>query len=371
MNYGMEMVQINDGLTETAACGSSAVYDKANGLVFVSYMTGIPKHYGEATGKICLAIFSPSQPENVRRIVVDCGVGQSRGILGEAIYLIGDGKVRMIFSTALGELATYARDYDFYSNTLSDRMEILFRTEEGDIRLNSTSYEEYVEKHGHPIKYKGKHPTINKVTTYRGELYTAVSADGLGYATLCKIEDNVIVPFAMFPERITYEFRYIINDNGIFGMCRFPPDDHEAGHIGYTVSIDGGKSWETTIFEDGVQSRPDILDYYGKPLIVYNYKSDWSTENFPKMHNSRNAIKMVYDGKVIFDWFTKYGVVEHETINIRGDLYLVFSNCPQALSTENGSAWIENGVSVEQGKEAIQWAKIGCLIDNTNEYRPL
>ena len=56
------------------------------------------------------------------------------------------------------------------------------------------------------------------------------------------------------------------------------------------------------------------------------------------MHNFRNAIKMVYDGEVILDFFTKYGVVEHDTVNICGDLYMAFSNCPQALSTENGKA---------------------------------
>ena len=37
VNYGMDMVQINDGLTQTAACASAVVYDKANGLTFVSY----------------------------------------------------------------------------------------------------------------------------------------------------------------------------------------------------------------------------------------------------------------------------------------------------------------------------------------------
>ena len=80
------------------------------------------------------------------------------------------------------------------------------------------------------------------------------------------------------------------------------------------------------------------------------------------MHNFRNSIKMIYDGKVIFDYFSKYGIVEHETISICGDLYMAFSNCPQALSTENGGAWIEDGHAVEQGKEAIQWAKIGYLL---------
>ena len=242
MNYGMEMVQINDGLTETAACASSAVYDKKNGLMFVCYMTGIPKQYGESCGKLCLTVFSPSQPENVRRIIVDQGVGQSRGLLCNAICLVGDAKVRMIFSTTRGELASYARDYDFYSNELSDRVEVLLRTEEGDERLNATGYARYLENHGYKLK-RESNPLINKVVSYNGELYTSVSNDNLGYATLCKIENYVLVPFAIHPEPMTYEFRYIINDDGIFGMYRFPPDDHKTGHAAYTVSNDSGKSW--------------------------------------------------------------------------------------------------------------------------------
>ena len=63
---------------------------------------------------------------------------------------------------------------------------------------------------------------------------------------------------------MTYEFRYFINDNGIFAMYRFPPDDHGTGYAAYTVSTDGGKTWNTNIFEDGVQSRTDIIEYYGK-----------------------------------------------------------------------------------------------------------
>ena len=35
---------------------------------------------------------------------------------------------------------------------------------------------------------------------------------------------------------------------------------------------------------------------------------------------------------------------------------------PQALSTENRSAWVENGSPVEQGKETVQWAKLGYLL---------
>ena len=361
MNYDMEMVQINDGLTQTAACASTIAYDKANGLVFVSYMTGLAKHYGESTGKICLSVFPPSQPENVRHRTIDIGVGESRGVVCTANYLIADGKTRIMFTTTRGELATYYRDYDFITDTISERTEVFLRTENGDVRLNNTTYKEYLNNLGFYVESTAA-PIINKVTKYRDEFYTAVSIEDLCYPILCKIKDNILIPFAICPEAITYEFRYFVNDDGIFAMYRFPPDDHKTGHAAYTTSNDGGKTWNTTIFEDGVQSRIDIMEYYEKPLIVYNYKSDKCVENFPDMHNFRNAIKIVYDGGVIFDWFSKYGIVEHELVNINGDIYMAFSNCPQALSTQNGAAWIEDGRPVEQGKEAIQWTKIGYLL---------
>ena len=362
MNYdGLSMHQISDGLTQTAACASAVVYDRQNGLVFVSYMTGLPKRYGESTGKLCLSVFPPSQPGNIRHRVVDTGVGQSRGLLCTAHYLVGDGRTRMMFTTTRGTLAAYYRDYDFIRDSVSDRTEVLLRGDGGDARLDNASYRAWLAARGYRVDSRAE-PIINKVTAYRGELYTAVSIDDTGYPILCRIEDNVLVPFAVCPEAMTYEFRYIVNDDGIHGVFRVPPDDHKTGHAGYTVSTDGGKTWRTRVYEDGVQSRPDILEYEGKPLMVYNYKSDRSSENFPPMHNFRNAVKMIRDGRVILDLFSKYGIVEHETISIRGDLYMAFSNCPQALSTENGAAWIEDGRPVEQGKEAIQWMKLGYLL---------
>ena len=363
MKYGeLEMTQISDGLTQTAACASAAVYDKENGLMFVSYMTGLPKRYGESTGKICLAVFPPSQPHNIRHRILDVGVGDSRGVLCTAHYLVGDARTRIIFTTTRGELATYMRDYDFHTDTVSERREVFFRTEAGDVRLDNTSYRAYLAKRGLVVE-SDKEPIVNKVCRYKGELYTAVTVDAEGYAILCRIEDNVLVPFAICPELMTYEFRYIINDDGIFGAYRVAPDDHGTGHAAYTVSTDGGKTWNTKVYADGIQSRPDIMEYYGKPLYVYNYKNESSLENFPPMHNYRNAIKMIWDGKEIKDIFSKYGIVEHETVSIQGDLYMVFSNCPQALSTANGTAWIEEGRPVEQGKEAIQWMKLGYFLN--------
>jgi len=364
MKYGdLEMTQISDGLTQTAACASAAVYDRENGLMFVSYKTGLPKRYGESTGKICLSVFPPSQPHNIRHRVMDIGIGQSRGVLCTAHYLVGDARTRIIFSTTRGELATYMRDYDFHTDTVTERREVFLRTEQGDVRLNNTTYRAYLAQRG-LIVDSHMEPIINKVCRYRGELYTAVSVDATGYPILCKIEDNILVPFAVCPEPMTYEFRFVITDEGIFGAYRVPPDDHGTGHAAYTVSTDWGNTWNTKIYEDGIQSRPDIMEYYGKPLYIYNYRSDKSLENFPPMHNYRNAVKFVYDGKVILDLFSKYGIVEHETVSIQGDLYMVFSNCPQALSTANNAAWIEEGRPVEQGKEAIQWMKLGYILQN-------
>ena len=44
MNYdGLNIDQINDGLTQTAACASAVAYVRQKGLVFISYITGLPK----------------------------------------------------------------------------------------------------------------------------------------------------------------------------------------------------------------------------------------------------------------------------------------------------------------------------------------
>lgn len=384
MNYdGLDMTQVNNALEETSACGSAIAYDRGNGLIFLSYHSGIKKHYGETGGRICLSVFSPSQPHNVRHRKIEVLEGRSRGLLCNAIYMIGDKKVRIMFTdhsrpiTAIPGLQDYTavfyRDYDFTTDTLSPRTEVFLRTKDGDMRINAANYCKFVNDSGYEITSDWS-PIVNKVTAYKNELYTSVTLNyyDYSYAVLCRIKDNILVPFAVCPEKQNYEFRYFVNDEGIFAAFRAAPDDHGVNHAGYTVSRDGGKTWTTKIYEDGVQSRHDIIEYYGKPLFIYNYKSDKSVKNFPRMHNFRNALKFVYDGKVVLDLFSRYGFVEHETVSIRGDLYMAVSNCPQALSSENRSAceegpiWTEDNVEVEQGKEAIQWVKLGYLLDSLN-----
>ena len=80
-----------------------------------------------------------------------------------------------------------------------------------------------------------------------------------GKCTKLMIRAFFIVEITLL-SKLTYEFRYFINDNGIFGAFRKAPDDHGTNHAGYTESKDGGKTWNTTIYADGVQSRHDIIN---------------------------------------------------------------------------------------------------------------
>lgn len=354
--------QINDGLHETASCGNAVAYDSRHGLVFAEHMTGDPCMYGEASGKVCLSVFPPRQPWNARFVLIDGGTGGSRGLLCNAIYMVGDARVRLIFETDRGDdPQTWTRDYDFLSDTVTERRTVWLRTEQGRLRLNNASYLDYIRAHGYDTDCKAS-TIVNKVSRFGEKLYTAITLDGLSYPILATIEDNEIVPFMIVPVLNAYEFRYYMDDTGIYGVFRYPVDDSKPGRCGTVISRDGGKTWETHVFEDGIQSRPDILPYQGKPLVIYNYLSRESDENFPPMHHHRNAIRMIYDGKEIFDVFSKYGIVEHETVDIHGDLYMAFSNSEQALMDANNACWNERGLKVENGKEKSNWMKLGYLL---------
>ena len=353
--------QINDGLHETASCGNAVAYDRRRGLIFAEYMTGEQCMYGESTGAIMLCIFPPAQPWNIKRILIDKIPNASRGFLCNAIYLIGDARVRIVYQKDRGEgVGTYYKDYDFLTDTLSEKGMFLLHTPFGDVNCDNGNYARYLETIGYRSPSDCS-PLINKVTEFDGELYTAITLDGPGYPVLCRIKENVFYPFAIVPVVGRYEFRYYRDENGIYGLQRSAIDDSEMQKITFFISHDDGKTWEQTLFEDGIHSRPDILPYYGKPLIIYNYRSDQTHENFPPMHHYRNSVKFVYDGKVVKDIFSKYGIVEHETVDICGDLYMIYSDTAQALMYQNNACWKERGLLVENGKEKSNWGKLGYL----------
>lgn len=356
-------VQVNNGLEESAACGSTVVYDPAYGLVFLVYMTGMRTSYGESTGRICVSVFSPSQPTNVRFRRIDEGVGATRGVLCGCAWRIGDAKIRILFTTTRGRIAAYYRDYDFVTDTVSERTEVFLRVGGELLPTDNDSYTRLIAAQGFTGTNREAPCIINKPCVYNGKVYTALTVDGVYYPVLCTVEENVLEPFAFCPVKGTYEFRCYVDDSGIHGVFRDPVDDQGVAKTGYAYSGDWGKTWEAEIFADGIQSRPDILPYRGKPLIVYNYMSSRSHDGFPPMHNHRNSIRMLWDGRVILDSFEKYGIVEHTTVSIFGDLYMAFSTCEQALSVASGTAWIEQGRPVEQGKEEIKWVRLGYCPD--------
>ena len=384
-DFAENAFQINDGLRETASCGNTVAYDSKYGLVFALYHTGLPGAYGESEGILRLSIFPPKQPWNARHVTLDTGVGLSRGLLCQALYLTGDAKVRALFLTDRGkELTGYYRDYDYFADKLSERQPLYLRVDDEDLWLNNASYTKYIESQGYSLELSAieaaspeeyaliknnkpslnnpaQTPIINRVTEFGGELYTAVVLRGINYPVLCKIREDVLVPFSICPFLNIFEFRYYVDDTGIHGVYRLPYQDTGTGRCGYVHSADGGKSWEKKIFPDSIQSRPDILPYCGKPLIVYNYLSSEPEENYPPIHHHRNAIKMLYQDQTVFDVYSKYGIVEPEVIDICGDLYMVFSNCEQGLMFVNDTAWIEDGKKVENGKEKSNWIKLGCL----------
>ena len=352
--------QVNDGLNECAACASTVVYDKSYGLVFLVYMSGTRTSYGEASGRIALSVFSPSQPWNARHVRIDEGIGGARGVLCTCAWLLSPGKIRILFTTVRGTQGAYYRDYDFDADTVSGRTEVFLSLDGKAVPCTNENYRALIGTRGF-TDVTDNACLINKSFVWNGDVFTALTVDGKYYPVLCRIRENMLEPFAFCPVQGTYEFRYYIDETGIHAVYRTPVDDQGLRKSGYLFSGDLGKTWENTVFEDGIQSRPDILPYRGKPLIIYNYKNDRSVENFPPMHNCRNAIRMLYGGKPVFDCFQKYGIVEHTTVDIFGDLYMAFSTCEQALSVSNGKAWIEQGRPVEQGKEEIKWVKLGSL----------
>ena len=138
--------QINDGLSETASCANAVAYDRKRGLIFAEHMTGEQCMYGESSGAVVLCIFPPTQPWNVRRILIDKIPNASREFLCTSIYLVGDAKVRIIYQKDRGDgMGAYYKDYDFLKDTLSEKGTMLLRTPFGDVNTDNENYARYLE----------------------------------------------------------------------------------------------------------------------------------------------------------------------------------------------------------------------------------
>ena len=362
-------IQINDGLKETCAASNSNAYDKEYGILFCSHnshgLSAYPS-YGESDGRTVLQAFPPEQPWNKREMIIDEGTGANRKVLSPNLLGLGKGKVRIFWNEHHTDNCIKYREYDFVTDKLGDTQKAKMLLNGQEVDITPENAKAYVSSKG--FTPPGTSNTIiNKFfKAADGTIYTSITLDTNCYGIICKVTNNYLMePIAICPTITQYELPTVVNGTNIYCLGR---KQGEAG-IFFQMSKDMGVTWESMkTMTAGIASRP-MLDWYrGGLLITYNYKNTSSTENFPPMHNYRNAIKMLWGleedpnkNQVILDVFSKYGFVEYSIANVYDEIYFIYSNTRKALSVANNKAWYENGSYVEQGKEQINYAKMGYL----------
>lgn len=362
-------IQINDGLKETCAASNSNAYDKEYGILFCAHnshgLTAYPS-YGESDGRTVLQVFPPEQPWNKKEMIIDEGTGANRKVLSPNLLGLGKGKVRIFWNEHHTDNCIKYREYDFVTDKLGETQKAKMLLNGQEVDITPANAKAYVSSKG--FTPPGTSNTIiNKFFKAEdGTIYTTITLDADCYGIICKVKDNYLMePFAICPTVTQYELPTVVNGTNIYCLGR---KRGEAG-IFFQMSKDMGVTWEPMkTMTAGIASRP-MLDWYrGGLLITYNYKNTSSTDNFPPMHNYRNAIKMLWGleedpnkNQVILDVFSKYGFVEYSIANVYDEIYFIYSNTRKALSVANNKAWFENGSYVEQGKEQINFAKLGYL----------
>lgn len=363
-------VQINDGLTETCAASISNAYDKEYGVLFVSHNShgkNAYPSYGESDGRTVLAVFPPETPWNKKEMIIDEGTGANRQVLSPNLLGLGKGKVRIFWNEHHTDNCIKYREYDFVNDKLGDtqKAKMLLNGEEVDI--NPSNVKTLTSSLFGITQPRTANTIINRFFKVDGVIYTSITMDTDCYGIICRVTNNYLLePFAICPTVTQYELPTVINGQNIYCVGR---KTGEKG-IFYQMSKDMGATWEPAVdMLNGIASRPMIDWYCGAPLITYNYKNSSSTENFPPMHNSRSAIKMLWglkdnpnENTLIYDVFSKYGFVEFSLANVYDEIYFIYANTRKALSVANGKAWFEGGAYVEQGKEQINYAKMGYLL---------
>ncbi len=75
----------------------------------------------------------------------------------------------MMYTTTRGDLAAFHRDYDFIGDSVSKRTQALFRTDEGDVRLDNASFRAWLalllRGRGYPLPESAPGDIMNMTTT--------------------------------------------------------------------------------------------------------------------------------------------------------------------------------------------------------------
>lgn len=357
-----QSVQINDGLTQTSADGSSLAFDSKYGIMFCAYMPGKQGSYGESRGRIALTYFPASQPSNAKTVEIASGHTEyNPNILG-----LGDGKVRVIYerdSRDEGDHDMCYKDFDFLTQTLSEESVIMLKKEDGSlVKLTTSEQFAYLESRGyHRHEYlKTEQIAFGSHTIFRekdGYVYGAITSY-LAEPILYRSKDNLAILefFAVCPYTAQYEMDYKFLNGKIHAVFRTAAD---CDSVFYTESADNGKTWSKPwLIKDSVSCRPRLIVYNNDILISANHYIA-NTGNRPSVQQARTCVRLYRGAKpsesnVVVELYSKYGVVNACMVDILGDVYFSYSTSELALEYHNGNPLV-------RGKDAIRYVKLGDL----------
>ena len=358
-----DSVQISDGMSQTSGDGVRFAYDKKYGVMFAAYMPGEQGHYGESRGKIALAVFPPTQPENLRTVIIS----NEQDDYGCQCLPLGNGVVRVFWVRRSREsnyhFSMY-RDYDFINDALTEPANVQFSSGGETVNFRSKVINDYLKANGYPDStYGDTEPyCLQGCSMFTdGTYWYASSADNSSPALLIRSADNGITwsPFAICPYTTEFEFDYRIISGVIYAIYR----TGDSPSIKFTRSADGGNTWLTPIVLDGSEAcRPNMIKYKNGLLLGYNLTNK-GTEYRPAVVNGRTEVKFVYMADPqenprtrtsFIKIHSNYGIVNIAMAEILGDVYMAYSTSIQAMEYQNGD-------SLVRGKDAVRFVKIGYL----------
>lgn len=350
--------QVNNGLTETSGDGATLVFDKKYGIMFCAYMPGKQGHYGESRGRIALSYFPASQPTNIRFVTV----AEGDDVYCQNAHGLGDGRIRVFYekhSKAEGDHNWCYKDYDFFTDTLSDEQIVFVKLPDGTrVPLTLSVQFKYLEERGFH-----SHTCLNSEQI--GHCGYFRDSDGVTYGACVSYlaepvlfrsyDDGATIEFfAVYPKAAQYEFEYKFLGDRICAVYRTNKD---IDAIGYSFSNDNGATWsEPEFFKGSIQCRPRIINYNGTVLMSYNY-FDSDSENRPAIQQGRHAVMLVYGEErlPVADLYSKCGIVNVSMVDILNDIYFAYSTSELALEYQNGNPMV-------RGKDAVRYVKLGNLI---------
>jgi len=338
------LVQVNDGMTETAASAVESVIDTKTGIVYAVYLAG-NREYGEQVGWIRMAIFPAGQPHNATWVTI----AEGYRVTEPNILQVDDNTIRVLYRDTT---TYYYKDYTISTKTLSNAVTMLF----GQSDFTWSAIDSYLSGQGYS-GYQAASGGYGCIFTSRifddGEYKYGAITGASYYPVLVRSNDNfaTLEPIGIYPVLCNYEFTFIIDGVNIQALAR-----NDSTGIAYAVSSDGGQNWTSTIIPNTVGSRPDLFNYGDDTYVAYNYNAGYNENGFP-VNSIRNAIILgiIEDGEIkeIANFINYHGIVYERIHYFFNDAYMIFSQSTIGLEAINSGTG-----HFEESKEVVAWVKI-------------